>query len=83
MKGVRVDGTTMSISSKELGKGGVEIVRNKRGDDVLVAIRNDKKVARTHGIKVVLPSQAGEHTWLRAGGTRSASFCFSIHCLSL
>jgi len=81
MKGARVDGTTMSVSGKELGKGGVEVVGNEGGDDVLVAVGNDKKVARTKGVEVVLPSRARKYTWLRAGGTGSMSLCISVHCL--
>ena len=83
MKGARVDGTTAPIGGKEFGKGGVEVIRNKRGDDILVAIRNDKKVASANGIEIVLPSWTRVYAWLRASGTGSASFCISIHCLSL
>jgi len=83
VKGARVDGTTTSISGKEFRKGGVNVVRNKGGDDILVTVRNDEKVARANGIEVVLPSRTWEHTWLRASGTGSVSFCVSIHCLGL
>jgi len=83
MKGARVDGPTTSIGGKEFGKGGVEVVRNKGGDDVLVAIRNDKEVAGANGIEIVLPSRTRVYAWLRASGTGSVSFCVSIHCLGL
>ena len=83
VEGARVDGTTASISGKEFRKGGVEVVRNIGGDDILVAIRNDKKVASANGIEIVLPSQTRVYAWLRASGTGSVSFCISIHCLSL
>ena len=83
MKGARVDGTTASIGGKEFRKGGVEVIRNKGGNDVLVAIWNDKKVASANGIKIFFPSQTGMYAWLRTSGTGSASFCVSIHHLSL
>jgi len=56
MKGARVDGATASVGGEELRKSGVEVVRNKGGDDVLIAIRNDKKVMCTNGVEVVVPS---------------------------
>ena len=36
MKGARVDSATASVSGKEFRKGGVEIIGNKRGNDVFV-----------------------------------------------
>jgi len=81
MKGMRVDGTTASISGEELGKGGMKVIGNEGGDNVLVTVRNDKKVMHTNGVEVVLPSWARKYTWLRASGTGSASLCISIHCL--
>ena len=83
VEGTRMDGTTMSIGGKEFRKGGVEVVRNERGDDILVAIRNDKKVASASGVEVVFPSRTGMYAWLRTSGTWSVSFCVSIHHLSL
>ena len=79
MKGARVDGATASVGSEEFRKGGVEIVRNERGDDVFVAIRDDKEVTCTNSVEVVLPARTGEDAWLRACRTGSASFCVSIH----
>ena len=58
VKGARVDSATASIGGKEFRKGGVEVVGDKGGDDVLVAIRNDKKVTRTNSVEVVLPARA-------------------------
>jgi len=83
MKGARVDSTATSISGKELGKGCVEVVGNKGGDDVLVAVRNNKKVTRTNGIEVVLPARAREYTWLRTCGTGSTSLHVSVHRFGL
>ena len=82
MKGVQVDGTTTSISGKEFREGGMKIVGDEGGNDVLVTIRDDKKVMRTNGVEVVLPARAREHAWLRTCGARSASLCISIHRLS-
>ena len=79
VKGARVDGTASSIGGKELEKGHVKVVRNEGGDDILFTVRDDKKVTCTNGVEVVLPSGARKYTWLRAGGTRSASLCISIH----
>jgi len=83
MKGARVDGTTTSICGEELGKGCMEVIGNKGGNDVLITIRNDKKVMRTNGVEVVLPARARKHTWLRACGTGSMSLCVSVHRFSL
>ena len=58
VKGARVDGTTTSIRGEELGKGCIEVVGNKGGNDVLIAIRNDKEVTRTNSVKVILPARA-------------------------
>ena len=83
MKGARVDSTTASIGGKEFRKSGVEVIRNKGGNDILIAIQNDKKVASANGIEIVFPSQTRMYAWLRTSGTGSASFCISIHYLSL
>jgi len=83
MKGARVDSTTASIGGKKFGKGGVKVVRNEGGNDIFIAIRNDKKVASANCIEIVFPSQTRMNTWLRTSRARSASFCVSIHHLSL
>jgi len=83
MKGARVDGTTTSIRGKEFGKGCMEVVGNKGGNDILIAIRNDKKVTCTNSVKVVLPARARKHTQLRACGTGSMSLCVSVHHFGL
>ena len=79
MERARIDCTSMAICSKELGKGGMKIVGDERGNDILIAIRNDKEVAGTCGRKVVLPARTGEDARLGTIGTRSLSFSFSIH----
>jgi len=83
MKGVRVDGAATSIGGKEFGEGSVKVVGDKGGDDVLVAIWNDKKVMRTDGVEVVLPSRAREHAWLRTCGTGGTPLCISVHRFAL
>ena len=80
MKGTRVNGAATSVGGEELGKGGVKIVGNEGRNNVLVAVRDDKKETRTNGVEVVLPSWAREYTWLRASGTWCMSLCISIHC---
>ena len=81
VKRARVDCATTAISSKEFRKGGMEIIRDEGGDDILFAIRDDKEMASSDGIKVVLPSGSWVDSWLRAVGTGSPSFYVSIHRL--
>jgi len=83
MKRTGVDRATTAISSKELGKGGVEIVRNEGSYNVLFAIRDDKEMAGPDSIEVVFPSGPWVNSWLRAIGTWSSSFYVSAHRLSL
>jgi len=80
VKGARMDGASATISGKEFGKGGMEVVRNERGDDVLFTIWDDEEVAGTHGVEVVLPPGTGKDTRLGTSGTRSAFFSISVHC---
>ena len=56
MKGARVNGAATSIGGEEFQESCVKIVGNERGDDVLIAIRDDKEVMRTDGVEVVLPT---------------------------
>jgi len=81
MKGVRVDGATMSVSGEKFREGCMEVVGDEGGNHVLVAVRDDKEMMHTNGVEVVLPARARKDTWLRACGTGSASLCVSIHCL--
>jgi len=74
-----VDCAAMTIGGKEFRKGGVEVVRNKGGDDIFVAIRNDKKMTSANSVKIVLPSQTRVYAWLRASGTGSAFLSISVH----
>jgi len=83
MKRTRVDCAAAAVSSEEFRKGGMEIIRDKGGDDILFAIRDDKEVTGPDGVEVVLPSR----TWIHSGlGTVRAwgpSFYISVHCFSL
>jgi len=81
MKRTRMDRTAAAISSEEFRKGGVEIVGDEGGDDVLFAIRDDEEMASPDGVEVVLPSGPRVDSWLRAVGTWSLSFYVSVHCL--
>jgi len=60
MKRTGVDHATAAISSEELGKGGMEVIGDEGGDDVLFAIRDDEEMVGPDGVKVVLPSR----TWM-------------------
>jgi len=61
----------------------MEIIGDKRGDDVFFAIGNNKKVAGADSIEVVLPSRTWVDAWLGTVGTWSPSFYVSVHCFSL
>ena len=73
-----MDCAAATVCGKELGESGMEIIRNKGGNDVLLAIGNDKEVAGACGCEVILPAGAGENTRLGTIGTRSLSLCVSI-----
>ena len=77
-----MDRTTMAISSKEFGKGGVEIIRDEGGNDVLFAIRDDKEMAGPDGVKVVLPSRTWVYSWLGAARAWGLFFYISVHRFS-
>jgi len=83
VKGARMDSATASIGSEQFRKGCVKVIRNEWGNDILVAVWNDKEVTRTNGIEIVLPTRAREHTRLRTCGTRGTSLCISVHCFGL
>ena len=82
MKRARVDRAAAAISGEEFGEGGVKVIGDERGDDVLFTIGDDKEVAGTNGIEIVLPSRTWVYPWLGAVGTGSASFYVSVHGLS-
>jgi len=79
VKGTGMDCTTMAVSSQEFRKGGVKIVRDEGGNDVLFTIGDDEEMAGLDSIKVVLLARTGVYSWLRAGGTGGTSLCVSIH----
>jgi len=78
MQGARVDSTALSIGGKELRESCAEVIRNKGGNDVFFAIRDDKKVMHTSSIEVVLPSRTWVNSWLGTSGTRGAFFSVSV-----
>jgi len=83
VKGARVDGAATSISGEELREGSMEVVGDERGDDVLLAIRNDKEVTCTNSVEVVLPARARKYIWLGASRTGGTPLYVSIHRFGL
>jgi len=81
MKRVRVDDTATTVGGKEFREGGMEIIRDEGGDDILFSIGDNKEMASAGGIEVVLPSRTWEDAWLRTTRTGSMSFSVSIHSL--
>ena len=61
MERTGMDGTATTISGKEFWECGVEVVGDERGDNVLIAIGNDKEMTGACGRKVVLPARAWEY----------------------
>jgi len=82
MKRTGVDCTTTAVSSEEFGESSVEIIRNEGGDNVLFTIRDNKKMAGTNSIEIVLPSRTWVNSWLRAVRAWSLSLCISFHRFS-
>jgi len=78
VKGARVNGATMAIGGKELRKGGVEVIRNKGGDDILFIIRDNKEVAGACCGKIVPPARTRENARLGTSRTGSALFSLSV-----
>ena len=81
IKGVGMNAAATTIGGKELREGSMEIVRDDGGNNVFLAIWDDKKVASTGGVEVVLPSRTWVDSWLRTVGTGSAPFSISVHGL--
>ena len=63
-----MNGAVTPVRSKELGEGVTEVVANERGDNIFVAEWDDKEVARSHGIEVVLPARTGVSAGLWVSG---------------
>ena len=83
MKWARVDCTATTIRGEELGEGGVKIIRDEGGDDILFTIRNDKKVAGACGCKIIPPAGTREDARLGTIGTWSLSLSISIYSFEL
>jgi len=79
MEGVQIDSTMMSIHGQELREWIVEIIVNKRGNNVFIPIWNDEKMACPSGIEVVLPAQTGMSTGLWISGGRRLVLFVSLH----
>ena len=83
-----MDSTATTISGKKFGEGGVEVIGNEGGDNVLFTVGDNKKVVGTHSVKVVLPSRTRENTRLGTVRTWSMPLNISFHgfgfqCVSL
>ena len=80
MKGARVDGAIVSVSSKEFGEGVVQVVPNEWGNDIFISKWNDEEVASPVGIEVILPARSRMGAWL--GVSRSWHLVFlALHQL--
>jgi len=73
MKRARVNRAATSISGKELREGHVKIIRDEGGDDVFFAVRDNKEVTCTNGVKVVLPARARVSRPTTGYGSRDAT----------
>ena len=78
IKGTGVDHAATAVSGKKFGIGGMEVIGDEGGNYVFLAVRDDKEVASTSTIEVVLPPGARVNSWLRAVGTGSVSLCVSV-----
>jgi len=74
-----MNGATATVGGKEFGEGGVKVIGDESGDNVFFTIWNDKEMASSHSVEVVLPSGTWVDAWLRTIGTWSLSFGVSIH----
>ena len=79
MERTGMDGATTTVSGKEFWECGVEVVRDEGGNNILIAVGNDKEVTGACGCKVVLPAWAWEYARLRTAGTGGLSFGISVH----
>ena len=66
MKGTGVDSAVTSIGGKKFRKGVAEIIVDKQHDDVLITQWDDKDVASSRGVEVVLPAWTRVSTGLRS-----------------
>jgi len=68
-----VDCAATTISSKEFGKGSVEVVRNKRDNDILFTVGDNEEMTGPNSVKVIFPPRARENARLETIGARSMS----------
>ena len=80
-----MNGATQSLGCQQFGKGGIEVVRNEGGDDVLFSVGNNKEVPGTHGVPVVVPSWARKPTGLRSVRSWSGVLlvCSCVHSCNI
>jgi len=76
-----VDCAAATVSGEEFREGGMEVIRNKGGDDIFVAVRNHKEVTGACHCEVVPPARTRENARLRTIGTGGSPFCIGIHSL--
>ena len=82
MERARVNGAAQSSCCQEFRKGGIEVVRNEGGNDILFSVGDDEKVSSAGGVPVVAPSWTRKPTGL--GSVRSWSGVFLIcRCVHL
>ena len=72
---------TVAVSSKKFREGGMEIVGDEGGNNVFLAIRDNKEMASANGIEVVLPSRTWLNFWLGTIGAQSTPLRVSVHSL--
>ena len=79
MERMGMDGAATTVGGKEFWECGIEVVGNEGGDNVLIAIGNDKEMTGARGCKIVFPARAWEYARLRTTGTGGLSFGVSVH----
>jgi len=62
----RVDSAVATVSGKEFGEWIAEVITDEGGNHIFVAERDDKEVASTSGVEVVLPARTGMGARLRS-----------------
>jgi len=79
MEGTGMDSAATTIGGKKFWECGIKVVGNERGNNVLIAIGNDKEMTGASGCEIVLPTRAWEYAGLRTTGTGGLPFGISIH----
>jgi len=74
-----MDGTAVAISGQKFWEGGVKVILDEGGNNIVIAIRDDKIVMGAHYIEVVLPPRTRVDTRLRTSWGRSLILLVSLH----